>query len=90
MHQYLPEYEQNAESLSLLSGIEICMEKLWERLRECHAENPKAIKEIVSRVLCRKFNTKRRKQLKRDKKSIETTKLKKTKEKFLTKKVRQL
>ena len=44
MHYFLPEYEKNAECLSLLSGIEICMEKLWEKLRECHAENPKVVK----------------------------------------------
>lgn len=74
MHAYLPEYEQNAESLSLLSGIEICMEKLWEKLRECHAENPKAIKEIVNIVLHRKSNTKRRKQSKRERRLIGITK----------------
>lgn len=41
---YLPEMEQNAEALALLSGIEICMERLWEKLRECYNENPKAVK----------------------------------------------
>ena len=30
---YLPEIEHNAEALALLSGIEICMERLWEKLR---------------------------------------------------------
>lgn len=44
---YLPEIEHNAEALALLSGIEICMERLWEKLRECYLENPKAVKNIV-------------------------------------------
>ncbi len=36
MHNYMPEIEYNAESLALLSGIEICMERLWDKLRECY------------------------------------------------------
>lgn len=47
MHSFMPEIEYNAESLALLSGIEICMERLWEKLIECYLQNPKAIKEIV-------------------------------------------
>lgn len=64
MHTYMPEIEYNAESLSLLSGIEISMERLWERLIECYVENPKAIKEIVIICLCRKLLWKRRRTIK--------------------------
>lgn len=78
MHSYIPEIQYNAESLSLLSAIEICMERLWDKLKECYAENPKLIKEIVIHfLLFRKLNSKKRKIIKREKKLPKQTKSKK-------------
>ena len=48
MPSFMPEFENaDAAPLSLLSCIEICMEKLLDRLFESSNENPKLIREIV-------------------------------------------
>lgn len=48
MPSLMPEIENNsASALTLLGGIETCMEKLLERLLEASIDHPKLIKEIV-------------------------------------------